>query len=121
MAVVVLVVGSISETPIEGGYAAPDSVDGAEAANPNGDLLLHVKNTGISSATLTVTAQKTSFSVSGHGPLAKDDLVVSLDAGEEKFVGPFPKRPWNDSDDKVEMEAGGAGAADIEVAALRVA
>lgn len=60
---------------------------------------VHVKNGDGSSHTLTVTSQ---YSAAPPG-LTSDDLAVSIPAGEERIVGPFPETAFKDSDGNVQL------------------
>lgn len=86
---------------LEATYSAADS-DGDTATN-RGFLVLHVKNGDASSHTVTVTAQRTSVSVSGYGPADLDDVVVAIPAGGERFIGPLPVKTYNNANQKVEI------------------
>ena len=71
-------------------YAAPNT-DGDII--DTGQVALHVKNGG--SAAITVTAV-TPVTVDGLGV---DDLVVSVPAGGERFIGPFPRGTFGQAPD----------------------
>ncbi len=113
-----LTVQTMSETPLEATYANADTVNGNSAANPEGDLFIHAKNPGGSSATVTISAQKTSKKIPGYGSLTKSDITCSLATTEECFVGPLNTEFWNSSG-AVQITYGGAGSADVDIVAIR--
>jgi len=52
--------------------------------------VVHIKNGGAGAVTVTVAAVSTSVGVPSYGTLAVPDMAVSIPAGEERFIGPFP-------------------------------
>ncbi|GIW81490.1 MAG: hypothetical protein KatS3mg105_3297 [Gemmatales bacterium] len=63
----------------------------------NGRELLYIKNASGSSITLTV---QTPVTVDG---LAVSDRQITVGAGEEKIIGPFPKGTYNDGNGHVQL------------------
>lgn len=117
-----LTVQVASETAASLNEQSCDSVNGNYVPNTNGDVALVLYNSDNSnSATVTVTAQKTTFTnVKGYGPLTKSSLAVSLATGARKIVGPFPAGAWNDSNGRVQLTFSGSGASSVKVAPIRV-
>lgn len=116
-----LSVQTVSETDAAVSFANADSGSGDLVPNKGGNVFLILKNghaTG--AATVTITAQNTSKSVEGWGPLTKSDIAVSLAAGDEKIVGPFAEGAWNNSSDQIALSYTGTAAADVDVAALKL-
>lgn len=104
----------------EGGLTAsytPAAAGGDSALNIGGDVILHVKNGG--AVAVTVTAQRTSKQIGGFGVLTKANILVSVPAGAERFIGPFPTRAFNDSTGRVRITYDQV--VSVTVAALRVA
>jgi len=70
----------------------PATADGHAIDNASAKAILHVKNgSGVS----TVVTIPTPNTVDG---LAVTDLTVSIPAGEDRFIGPFPKGVYNQDD-----------------------
>ena len=63
----------------------------------NGRVFLHVVNGGGSPDTVTVVTPKT------VADLAVSDLTVSVPAGEERFIGPFPPSVYNDGNGDIDV------------------
>lgn len=80
-------------TPTYGAVAASDTFtdDGAERT------MLHVKNGGGSSDTVTIPAQQTTANIPGVGPVTVPDIVVAVPNGGERYIGPFPAAYINSS------------------------
>lgn len=78
----------------------------------DGDIILYFKNTNASSRTVTVATGGT------IGGLAIADVTVALAQNEEKVVGPFDPRIFNDSSGYVQLTY--TAATDVTVAAIRV-
>lgn len=70
---------------------------------PNADdrTFLHVKNGGGSSVNVTITAQTVSATVPGLGVVTKANRVVAVPAGEDRMIGPFPSKAFNNSSNQV--------------------
>lgn len=66
------------------------NADGNSFAN-DGNVILYVKNGDASSHTVTIPTPAT------VGGMAVEDLTVSVPAGGEKVVGPFPTHVFNQS------------------------
>lgn len=106
----------------EDGLAAsydPATGGGDTANNARGDVVLHAKNGSGGALTVTVTAQSTSRDVAGYGSLTKADASVSVGAGSEAFLGPFPRDAFNDASDDIAIAYPG-GVTSLTIAALRV-
>ena len=110
---------TVNEDGTEATYSNADTSNGDKITNTDGKTILHFKNPGASSASVVVAAQQTSKYVPGYGTMSITDSTYSLDAGEEVFAGPFPLDAFNDSDGNLNVSYSGAGAADVDVAALK--
>lgn len=97
MARTTLTVQQISRTPLTPTYTAVDQPNGNQFAN-DGRVILHVKNGGGSSTTLTI---KRNYSVDGA---AVPDLTVTVTNAQERKVGPFPTDLFNQSDGNVYLD-----------------
>jgi len=110
MARTALTVQDIVKTGLSPSYTAANA-DGHSVANV-GDMLVHVKNGGAGS--ITVTCQT---------PAKQDgmdiaELQVAIPAGEERMIGSFPTRTFNQSDGTVYVDF--SGVSSVTVAALRL-
>ena len=112
-----LAIQTVAEAGLNASYAAAAS-GGDAVQNLKGEVILHFKNTNAASRTVTVVAQGTSKSVPDYGDMTKGNLVVAIPAGEESFVGPFPKRAFNDAGGNVQVTY--SAVTDLTVAALQV-
>ena len=82
-------------------------------------MLLYLDNPGASQAIVTVTVQDASFDVPGYGSVEQTSKVITLEAGESFVAGPYTPSVWNNSSAQVDIQYSGAGAADVDVGALR--
>lgn len=114
-----IAVQKVTEAGLEATYSNSDTDNGDKCLNNNGDVCLHLKNGGANEAVVTIAAQTTSRFVPGFGTLVKEDLVLTIPAGEERFAGPFLNGAWSDSAGLLNWAYSGDGAADVDVAALR--
>ena len=113
-----LAIQEVTEGGLTASYAA--AVTGGDSAlNIGGDVILHVKNGGAGTLNVTVTAQRTSKQIGGFGAMSKADIAVSVAAGAERFIGPFPTRAFNDSTGRVRITYDQV--LSVTVAALKVA
>jgi hypothetical protein len=67
---------------------------GGDTFTPGDDVIVHVKNGGGSPVTVTVVTPNTAA-----GGLAISDDVVTVAAGSERVMGPFPKQNFSRSSD----------------------
>ncbi len=70
---------------------------GDKAKNPEGDVVLHVKNGGGAPITVTVTPQKPTTTVAGYGSMTKATVAVAVANATDQFIGPFPALTFNDT------------------------
>ncbi|MCW2242260.1 hypothetical protein [Azospirillum canadense] len=112
-----LSVQSISEVGAALTYAA--AAAGGDAF-PNADdrTFLHVKNGGGSSVTVTITAQTTTATVPGLGVMTKANRTVAIPAGDDRLIGPFPQKAFNNSSNQVAV--GYSAVTSVSVAVVRV-
>ncbi len=93
MAAVALAVQPVVRTGLDPVYTAM-TVDGVEFQN-NEDVLIVVKNSAASAAVVTIATPAT------YSGLTLADLTVSVPASGTRFIGPFPRRDFNNSAGKV--------------------
>lgn len=91
-------------------YAA--AAGGGDAFANAGKTFFHAKNGGGGSITLTFTTPATIEGV------AIADPTVTIDAGAEKMVGPFPPSVFNDANGRVAVAY--SGVTSVTVAAFRL-
>ena len=95
---------------------SPADVAGDTFVN-DGNTRLLVKNGGGGSLDVTITAQKTTTSLSGYGILTKQNQVLSVGAGAEAVIGPFPSTAFNNASGSVAVTY--SGVTSLEVAAVK--
>lgn len=93
---------AVARSGLAPSYAA--AAGGGDKFRPNENVLLHVKNGSGGAITVTVV---TPGSVGGQGIA---DLAVSVPAGGERMIGPFPERLF--------ANAGDSGLASITYSAV---
>ena len=113
-----LTVQPISETGAALTYAAAAS-GGDVFVNADDRTFLHIKNGGGSSVTVTITAQTTSATVPGLGVVSKASRAVTIPNTEDRLVGPFPAKAFNDAAGKVSV--GYSATTGVTIAAVRAA
>jgi hypothetical protein len=93
------------------------------SANAGGDEFLNtgleflfVQNSHSGSQTVTVTAQVTNIHHQQFGTVIKQNIVKSVAAGGEAFIGPFKQAAFNDSNHKVQITY--SAVTDLNVAVL---
>lgn len=97
-------------------YAAAD-VAGDVMPN-DGKTVLHVKNAGVGSINVTITAQVASRDAGpGYGTYTRADLVVAVPNGGERIIGPLPKIAFNNAQGQAAIAY--SGVTSVTVAALR--
>jgi len=97
---------------------AAATAGGDAIINTGADTILHVKNAGAGAVAVTITAQRTSKTVGGFGAMTKANIVVTVAAGAESFIGPFPVSAFDDSTGRVQITYDQV--LTVTVAALRV-
>lgn len=78
----------------------------------NGDVAFHIKNGDVAAVTVTVN----SVAKCSHG--FDHDLDISIDAGEEKILGPFSANRFNDTERNVSVSY--SAVTSVTVAAYRM-
>jgi hypothetical protein len=108
-----LVVQRCTAAGLEPTYSAA-SVDGHAAIN-DGRTVLHVKNGDAASVTVTI---QTPYQRDG---LDLAERTVEVPAGEDRFIGPFARRIYNQSGtDAGKIYVDYSGVTSVTVAALQV-
>lgn len=87
------------------------SEGGDEFAN-SGRVFLHVKNGHTSDQTVTVNSLRICDLGYDH------DAIVTVPAGEERLIGPFPRFRFNDPNGKVQVSYSGVTA--LTIAAIEL-
>ena len=91
-----LTIQKVVEAGITPSYVAATAA-GDKVKNPEGDVVLHVKNGGGGAIVCTITPQKPTTVAAGFGSLTKATPAPSIGAGAEAFIGPFPALAFNDT------------------------
>lgn len=93
-----------------------DNASGDTVVNPDGTILRFTNNNGGgSSATVTITAQKTSKDINGQGKFTRSNIALTLADGAVRMVGPLLPEVWNNASGQIVIAYGGAAAADVDV------
>lgn len=112
-----LTVQTVVEAGIIPTYAA--AAGGGDAIPGNdGQIMLHVKNGGGGSITVTIAAQTTAGVTPGLGPVSKANAGGSVANASEKMFGPFPVVAFNDGNGKVQVTY--SGVTSVTVAAIKL-
>lgn len=105
---------TVQETLVTGLEATYDAAaNGGDEFVNNGDTYVHVKNAGGSDRTVTVASQ---VSPVPEGTQI-DDKDVVVQAGEERFIGPFLQSAYNDSSGMVQLTY--SSEADLTLAVIK--
>lgn len=88
-----------AQAPSETGAALTYTAAGVsgDSFTNTGKEVIHVKNGGGSSITVTVKSRDTAPDVSGYGPVSKPDRQVTISAGGDRMIGPFPQKAFNEA------------------------
>lgn len=92
MAATALTVQEITRSGLDPAYTAANG-DGHTISNDGSRTFVHVQNGGGSPITVTLT---TTITV-GDDDLAVADPTVSVPAGEDRMIGPFPQSEYSSS------------------------
>lgn len=112
-----LTIQDVVEGGLQVAYEAADAADDT-VLNVDGDVFLHVRNADAGAIDVIVTAQDASEEVPGFGAMTKASVKVAVQAGGERFIGPFPKRAFNDATNRIRIAY--SFATNVTVAALRL-
>jgi hypothetical protein len=85
-----LVAQSIVETGLNPVLVAADVAGDEFLIDSQERTMFVVDNAGGGVLIATVEAQNTSVKVPGFGTTVRGDMVVTVPAGEQRYVGPFP-------------------------------
>lgn len=98
--------------------ATYDSADGSGDTfdNSGKPKLIHVKNGDTSDHTVTVT----SYYDDPPAGTGKEDVSVTIGNGDDEFIGPFPKRGYNNTSGQVEISYDAVTSVTIAVLTLEV-
>ena len=86
---------------------------GGDAFVNDGRILLYIKNTNASTRTVTIVSAGVIL-----GALSIGDVVFTVAQNEEKIVGPFPPRYFNNDSGLVSI--GYSGVTDLKVRTVRM-
>lgn len=109
MAALTVLTSSLSAQNL--GAAAAES--GGDTFVNDGRVILYFKNTNATTRTITIVTAATIL-----GSLSIGDVSVSIAQNEEKIVGPFPVRYFNNSSGQVSISY--SGVTNLTVAAIQV-
>lgn len=108
-----------AQSPVVAGvtFTAAAAAGGGDSFANTGTEFLYVKNGGGSPITVTIDSPGTcSFNVTAN---AAHDQAVTVAAGAERIIGPFPTVRFNDSSNIVSV--GYSGVTSVTVAVLKAA
>lgn len=71
------------------------AASGGDSFKNTGREFLFIKNADASVHTVTVAAQDSTVSTEQYGKLTKNDAEITVAAGKEGFIGPFPPSVFN--------------------------
>lgn len=104
---------TVQDSAVSGLAPSYGAAAGGGDSFPNdGKTVLHVKNGGGGSITVTVDSQAQCSFGFDHNE------AVVVGAGADKILGPFPPKRWNDSNERVNVTY--SGVTSVTVAAIRV-
>lgn len=89
----------VVEAGLEASYSAAAAGGDTFVNDTAGRTFLHVKNGGGSDITVTIAAVRSNVSSGTYGPLTKEDISVSVTAGEDRFIGPVKVAAYGNNPD----------------------
>ena len=99
-----------------GTTAAMTSASGSDEFLNTGLEFLFVQNAHASNSyNVTITAQVTNIHHQQFGTVTKENIVKSVSAGDEVFIGPFKQAAFNDSNNKVQISYSGTTSLSVAV------
>lgn len=82
---------STQSLTMNGVAASYSAVAASDTFSNTGEEVIHIKNGSASSTTVTITSAQQCNQGFSH------NLTVTVTAGADKFIGPFPTNRFNDS------------------------
>ena len=79
------------------------SAGGDEFLNSGLEFLFFKNEHGSNSYDVTITAQVTNIHHQNFGTVVKENIVKTVAAGAEVFIGPFKQAAFNDSNNKIQI------------------
>jgi hypothetical protein len=107
-----LTVNDIVQTGLNTGSVYGAAAGGGDEMPNTGREFIHVKNGGGSAITVTITSTAT------HSGLTVQDPVVSVAAGGEQMIGPFPQGVYNNANARVSISY--SGVTSVTLAAFKL-
>ena len=89
---------------------------GDEFVNTGLEFLFFQNGHASNSYVITITAQVTNIHHQNFGTVVKENIVKTITAGAEVFIGPFKQAAFNDANHKVQITY--SGVTTLNVAAL---
>lgn len=106
---------TVQETSVSGLDPSYGTAAGGGDVFPNdGNTLLHVKNGGGGSINVTINSNYPN----PPAGTAQDDPVVAVPAGEERMLGPYNQKGYNNASGQVEISY--SGVTTVTVAAIKL-
>lgn len=93
-----LTVQRIVESGLNATYSAAAALGDTFVNDSSERIFLHVKNGDASSKTITIAPEVSSKSVAGFGTMTKATISVAIAAGQDRFIGPFPRGAFGNPD-----------------------
>lgn len=114
----VLTVQNVVESGLEVSFVSA-AAGGDQVPNDSSQrTFVWVKNGGGSDITLTVTSQHTSTRAPGFGLVSKASQAITVTAGEDRLIGPFPDAAYNNSSGNVALSY--SAVTSVTIAALKL-
>lgn len=116
MSVTALTIIKSVEAGVALAAASGDTGNGNSFDNTNGDVVVYLENTHVSSTiTFTFVAQNTSFDQGPEkGTLTAANLVIVVAAASKQLIGPLPRKVFNDASNLVQITYTGSGTPKIQ-------
>lgn len=113
-----LTVQNIVESGLEATFVAAAAGGDVVPNDSSQRTFVWVKNGGGSDITVTVTSQQTTTRAPGFGQVSKASQVVTVTAGEDRLIGPFPDAAYNNSSGNVALTY--SAVTSVTIAALKL-
>jgi len=94
-----LSIQDVTESGLNATYSAAEAGGDTFDNDSSNRTFLHVKNGDGSQHTVTVTPIDATKEVQGYGIMEKSTVEVDVPAGEERFIGPFPRAAFGGDPD----------------------